>query len=278
MPPSVLLRAGSASIAPDSYTQATGHSPPRSIAASHNSSADSGTSRRTRLSTTAHPVPNYFGSGSGSGTGTISAPISRGSFTHGTSTPLVPALSLTAATPSAPGPGSLLATIGSGGAGGAGGAGRPHSPAMSATFSAHAALGSTLGYGGYGEHNGSAGPGTGSSGSAFSSGSAGSAGSSGGSISAVGPTTTTSSSVSGATASTGAGSAPKSSLSASAALLQAQGEFTRNAARSIRGALEHSSPNSPWSQLTVHALPVFAGSVVKTSMENLKYVCFPVPF
>ena len=60
------------------------------------------------------------------------------------------------------------------------------------------------------------------------------------------------------------------SLSASAALLQAQGEFTRSAARTIRGALDHSSPNSPWSQLTVHALPVFTGSVVKTSMENLK--------
>ncbi|TXT08858.1 hypothetical protein VHUM_02986 [Vanrija humicola] len=31
----------------------------------------------------------------------------------------------------------------------------------------------------------------------------------------------------------------------------------------------HSSPNSPWSLLTVHVLPVFAGSPLKTAIEDL---------
>lgn len=38
-------------------------------------------------------------------------------------------------------------------------------------------------------------------------------------------------------------------------------------------ALSHSSPNSPWSLLTVHVLPVFAGSPLKTPLEDLNNLC-----
>lgn len=34
--------------------------------------------------------------------------------------------------------------------------------------------------------------------------------------------------------------------------------------------LAHTSPSSPWSLLTVHVLPLFAGSALKTPLEDLK--------
>ncbi|EIW68425.1 hypothetical protein TREMEDRAFT_19618, partial [Tremella mesenterica DSM 1558] len=34
-----------------------------------------------------------------------------------------------------------------------------------------------------------------------------------------------------------------------------------------------SSPNSPWSLLTVHALPLFAGGPLKTPIEDLNQLC-----
>lgn len=204
VPTAGMLRSGSAHTAATANTHSSGEALPTSAAPSY------------------HPSPTGLGFGHNSGSGSAtpgsfalhpSGAASRGSYSYsrGPSTPLVPALSLTAATPSAPGPGPINAS-----AAGISGV-RAYSPAMSA----------------------------------------GSAGSSGAGAGSTG-------------AGSGANSHSTSVLSASAALLQAQGEFTRNAARSIRGALEHSSPNSPWSQLTVHALPVFTGSTVKTSMENLK--------
>lgn len=39
---------------------------------------------------------------------------------------------------------------------------------------------------------------------------------------------------------------------------------------SMMHAVAHSSPNSPWSLLTVHVLPVFAGSPLRTPIEDLK--------
>ncbi|WRT68628.1 uncharacterized protein IL334_005606 [Kwoniella shivajii] len=38
-------------------------------------------------------------------------------------------------------------------------------------------------------------------------------------------------------------------------------------------AMAHSSPNSPWSLLTVHVLPLFAGSALKTPLEDLNQLC-----
>lgn len=40
--------------------------------------------------------------------------------------------------------------------------------------------------------------------------------------------------------------------------------------RSIIETMAHSSPSSPWSLLTVHVLPLFAGSALKTPIEDLK--------
>ncbi|WVQ95153.1 hypothetical protein IAU59_002247 [Kwoniella sp. CBS 9459] len=37
--------------------------------------------------------------------------------------------------------------------------------------------------------------------------------------------------------------------------------------------LAHSSPSSPWSLLTVHVLPLFAGSALKTAIEDLNHLC-----
>ncbi|WVF67468.1 hypothetical protein IAT40_002224 [Kwoniella sp. CBS 6097] len=37
--------------------------------------------------------------------------------------------------------------------------------------------------------------------------------------------------------------------------------------------LAHSSPSSPWSLLTVHVLPLFAGSALKTPIEDLNHLC-----
>ncbi|WVN86182.1 uncharacterized protein L203_101343 [Cryptococcus depauperatus CBS 7841] len=38
--------------------------------------------------------------------------------------------------------------------------------------------------------------------------------------------------------------------------------------------VQHTSPSSPWSLLTVHVLPLFAGSALKTPIEDLKWVTF----
>ncbi|TXT05389.1 uncharacterized protein COLE_06709 [Cutaneotrichosporon oleaginosum] len=37
--------------------------------------------------------------------------------------------------------------------------------------------------------------------------------------------------------------------------------------------MAHSSPSSPWSLLTVHVLPLFAGSPLKTAIEDLNHLC-----
>ncbi|WWD22581.1 hypothetical protein CI109_107074 [Kwoniella shandongensis] len=37
--------------------------------------------------------------------------------------------------------------------------------------------------------------------------------------------------------------------------------------------MAHSSPSSPWSLLTVHVLPLFAGSALKTPIEDLNHLC-----
>ncbi|WVW85399.1 hypothetical protein I302_107437 [Kwoniella bestiolae CBS 10118] len=37
--------------------------------------------------------------------------------------------------------------------------------------------------------------------------------------------------------------------------------------------MAHSSPSSPWSLLTVHVLPLFAGSALKTPLEDLNHLC-----
>lgn len=42
--------------------------------------------------------------------------------------------------------------------------------------------------------------------------------------------------------------------------------------RSVTETVAHSSPNSPWSLLTIHVLPLFAGSPLKTAIEDLKWV------
>lgn len=64
-----------------------------------------------------------------------------------------------------------------------------------------------------------------------------------------------------------------SSASASASALTAHGEILRGGGvRSVKETLAHSSPSSPWSLLTIHALPVFAGSALKSSIEDLKWV------
>jgi len=40
--------------------------------------------------------------------------------------------------------------------------------------------------------------------------------------------------------------------------------------RSVQETLAHSSPSSPWSILTVHVLPLFAGGPLRTPIEDLK--------
>lgn len=42
--------------------------------------------------------------------------------------------------------------------------------------------------------------------------------------------------------------------------------------RNVHETLLHSSASSPWSLLTVHVLPLFAGGPLKTPIEDLKYV------
>lgn len=41
----------------------------------------------------------------------------------------------------------------------------------------------------------------------------------------------------------------------------------------VHQTIAHSGPNSPWSLLTVHVLPVFAGSPLKTPIEDLNSLC-----
>jgi hypothetical protein len=48
--------------------------------------------------------------------------------------------------------------------------------------------------------------------------------------------------------------------------------------RSMAETMAHSSPSSPWSLLTIHVLPLFAGSPLKTPIEDLKYVIPPTLF
>lgn len=50
----------------------------------------------------------------------------------------------------------------------------------------------------------------------------------------------------------------------------AEGEMIRTDGRSVKETLAHSSPSSPWSLLTIHVLPIFAGSPLKSSIEDLK--------
>ena len=45
---------------------------------------------------------------------------------------------------------------------------------------------------------------------------------------------------------------------------------TKSDGRHVMDAIHHSSPNSPWSLLTVHVLPLFAGGPLKTPIEDLK--------
>ena len=42
--------------------------------------------------------------------------------------------------------------------------------------------------------------------------------------------------------------------------------------RTLMETMAHSSPNSPWSLMTVHVLPLFAGGHLKTPIEDLKWV------
>ncbi|ORX38306.1 HbrB-like-domain-containing protein [Kockovaella imperatae] len=43
--------------------------------------------------------------------------------------------------------------------------------------------------------------------------------------------------------------------------------------RNMADAIAHSSPSSPWSVLTVHVLPLFAGGPLKTPIEDLNHLC-----
>lgn len=52
--------------------------------------------------------------------------------------------------------------------------------------------------------------------------------------------------------------------------LNAEGEMSRADGRSMKETIWHSSPNSPWSLVTIHVLPIFAGSPLKSSIEDLK--------
>ncbi len=40
--------------------------------------------------------------------------------------------------------------------------------------------------------------------------------------------------------------------------------------RGVRETIAHSRPDSPWSILMIHVLPIFAGSPLKSSIEELK--------
>ncbi|ORY29683.1 HbrB-like-domain-containing protein [Naematelia encephala] len=48
---------------------------------------------------------------------------------------------------------------------------------------------------------------------------------------------------------------------------------TEGGGRSVHETLVHSSPSSPWSLLTVHVLPLFAGGPLKTPIEDLNQLC-----
>lgn len=48
---------------------------------------------------------------------------------------------------------------------------------------------------------------------------------------------------------------------------------TKSDGRHVMDAIHHSSPNSPWSLLTVHVLPLFAGGPLKTPIEDLNQLC-----
>ena len=86
-----------------------------------------------------------------------------------------------------------------------------------------------------------------------------------------------------------ASSSPRPSLSAASsssglvvlpngtALHTSNGEHERpplETGRSVIETLAHSSPSSPWSLLTVHVLPLFAGGPLKTPIEDLKYLFY----
>jgi hypothetical protein len=49
-----------------------------------------------------------------------------------------------------------------------------------------------------------------------------------------------------------------------------RGDIGIGLGRSIIETMAHSSPSSPWSLLTVHVLPLFAGGALKTPIEDLK--------
>lgn len=68
-----------------------------------------------------------------------------------------------------------------------------------------------------------------------------------------------------------------SSSSASVLILPDGTKLTTNSDRppdreAMSGMMAYSSPNSPWSLITVHVLPLFAGSPLKTPIEDLKCV------
>ena len=48
------------------------------------------------------------------------------------------------------------------------------------------------------------------------------------------------------------------------------GDGSAGIGRSVIETMAHSNPSSPWSLLTVHVLPLFAGSPLKTPIEDLK--------
>jgi hypothetical protein len=50
----------------------------------------------------------------------------------------------------------------------------------------------------------------------------------------------------------------------------AEGDARRVTGRGVKETMVYSSPNSPWSLLTIHVLPIFAGSPLKSPMEDLK--------
>lgn len=55
--------------------------------------------------------------------------------------------------------------------------------------------------------------------------------------------------------------------------LATSGDPLSQAPTNMHQTMAHSSPNSPWSLLTVHVLPVFAGSPLKTPLEDLNQLC-----
>ena len=47
-------------------------------------------------------------------------------------------------------------------------------------------------------------------------------------------------------------------------------DIPRADGRSMKETMAHSSPSSPWSQVTINVLPIFAGSALKLPIEDLK--------